>query len=172
MIVDLILEGMSGVQIADKYGFTDATVIYRVKRFTGKKPSELRAEHGWAGMRIPPEEVDKIVDMYLAKDAGDPEHPYVRPTLASVARQTGHAPETIRQILKSQGVRIGGHRSYFSDQQKQEIVDLYSHGWSCPRLAEKLGVNEITVRRTLNAAGVSRRPRGRPPIKRETPSTS
>lgn len=173
-IVQLVLDGWSGVAIAEKYGFTDATVVYRVKRATGLKPSQLRQQNGWAASNVPPDEVSKILALYEQKESVSPDKPYVRPTLASVARETGHAPETIKNILRSENVEIGGegHRSFFSDSQKNEIVELYTNGTSCPQLAKRFGVNEITIRRALKSRGIPRRPRGRPPVEHETPLTT
>lgn len=172
MIVDMVLDGHTGVEIADKFGFTDATVIYRVKRATGKKPSDLRREHGWGGTNIPPSEVERILKMYESDESSNDGVPYKRPTLASVARETGHAPETIKQVLQKSGINVEpGPRSLFSYTQKQQIVELYQSGVSCPRLAEQFNVNEITIRRTLKAMGVPRRPRGRPPVGNGTPTT-
>lgn len=173
-IIKLILEGWSGVAIAQKYGFTDATVIHRVKRATGMKPSDLRRQNGWAGRNIPPKEVDRILGLFRLYDAEDQapaDAPHVRPTLAAIARETGHASETIKEVLKNADVTFGGpgYRSFFSEDQKEEIARLYKSGMSCPQLADEYGVSEITIRRTLKTMGVPRRPRGRPPVDRGTP---
>jgi DNA-directed RNA polymerase specialized sigma24 family protein len=46
-----------------------------------------------------------------------------------------------------------------TEEDELEVVLRYKVGASAPRLAERFGVHEATIRRALDRAGVSRRPR-------------
>ena len=48
-------------------------------------------------------------------------------------------------------------RAGLSDEQVDEASRLYPEGWSLARLAERHGVNDMTVRRYLLLAGVEMR---------------
>lgn len=70
---------------------------------------------------------------------------------------TSHTPA---QIMSRRAKAIAD----LAQSRRQEIVDRYGQGQSVRAIAAEFGISEGTVSRFVIAAGVPRRPRGRPKL--------
>ena len=83
--------------------------------------------------------------------AGYREHVPVK----ELATQFGISRQTVNAVLRRQGVEQ--HQLGLSPAKVTDATRLYRDGWSLARLAQKFGVDGMTVRRYLLIAGVKMR---------------
>jgi DNA-directed RNA polymerase specialized sigma24 family protein len=81
-------------------------------------------------------------------------------TIQALAAEHRVYRTTVTAILQRAGVPL--RRRGLSPHQAVEAVQLYSEGWSTAELGRRYGVDDMTVRRRLLAAGVGMRRPGRP----------
>lgn len=95
-------------------------------------------------------------------------------TIRTLAEDFGVSIGGLRSALKESGVKIRPaaevnrgrkfpHRRALSDERVAEVIEAYQSGMTQVRVAEKFGVSETVVVRTLQEAGIAARRLGRRP---------
>lgn len=139
MIIELVLEGVDGEEIARRYGVTGAAVTHRVRQATGLLPKDLRVERGWPNSRTSPKAAQAICDYYKPG----------RMTLLQISKHFSVSITTVQQCLAWGGIEFTPKKTWL-DHEMEALIACHKAGASNVELAELLGVEEWLVRRHLN----------------------
>lgn len=147
-------EGRTQDEIAVAFGVTQSAVSHALRR-AGIRVRGRRGDAGRvrkrpavsAGSREDAQGGKGLVERYLAGER-----------IAALARDYSVSDTTIRTWLTAAGVALPKKRAIDA----AEAIALYQAGDSLDRVAEKMGVSDMSIHRLLVKYGIPRRPQGWP----------
>lgn len=133
----------TAVDIARRYGVGSTTIYRLLEEFGIKRDRKAWEERA---KKFPPEVRREWIGLYEAEGL----------SLAQIAERYDCSMWTIKNALKSMGVKIAKRGQRFKDiREPEKVIPLYKQGWSQIEIAKEMGCSYHTIGQWLRQHGIT-----------------